>query len=223
MATEKKEVLGEIKLKNVILSFADLFEPADDRTDDKTGELIKGQYKCNGLMRKGTPQTEENTAKIKAAGRQVKIAKWGPVEKDWPKLKPEKVCLRDGDLENWDGYADHVYISANSQDQPLLLDRVKDEKGKWVELTKANGGLKKLYAGAEVNMIVRVWVQDNKHGKRLNAEIKAVQFVKHGTPFSGRTAVDPEAAFDDDDVGEDDLDMDNNGDDGIGGDDDGLI
>lgn len=211
MATEKKEVLGEVKLKGVILSFADIFEPADDRKDDKTGEIIRGQYKANGLMKKGTPETAENVAKIKAAGQQVKTQKWGPVEKDWPKLKPEKVCLRDGDLENWDGYEGHLYISANSPDQPLCIDRVRDEKGKWVELTKANGGLKKLYAGAVVNMIVRIWVQDNEHGKRLNAEIKAVQFVRHGTPFSGRTAVDAEAAFDDDDVGQDDLDMDEGG------------
>ncbi len=221
MATEKKEVLGEVKLKGVILSFADIFDPADDRKDEKTGNIIKGQFKANGLMKKGTPETKENTDKIKAASGQVKLAKYHAEEK-FPKYKPDKVCLRDGDLENWEGYEGHLYISANSADQPVLLDRVKDEKGKWVELTKTNGGPKKLYAGAVVNMIVRIWAQDNEHGKRINAEIKAVQFVRHGTPFSGRAAVDPETAFDDDDVGEDDLDMENGGAD-EGDDGDGLI
>jgi hypothetical protein len=206
--TAKKEVLGEVKLKGVILSFAALFEPADDSKDKETGETIKGQYKANGLMKKGTPETAENMAKIKAASTQVKLAKYHD-ESKFPKYKPEKVCLRDGDLENWEGYEGHWYISSNSADMPVLLDRVRDEKGKWVELTKANGGPKKLYSGAVVNIIVRIWAQDNEYGKRINAEIKAVQFVKHGTPFSGRAPVDPESAFDDDDVGADDLDMEN--------------
>jgi hypothetical protein len=219
MADTKKEVVGEVKLKGVILSFAELFDPAEDRKND-AGETIAGQFKCNGLMKKGTPQTQENVAKIKAAAEQVKLAKYHSPDK-FPKYKPDKVCLRDGDLENWEGYADHLYISCNSPEQPLLIDRVKDEKGKWVELTKTNGGPKKLYAGAVVNMIVRVWAQDNTHGKRINAEIKAVQFVAHGTPFSGRAPIDAEAAFDDDDVGSDDLDMEDN--DTSSDDDDGLV
>lgn len=205
MATEKKEVIGEIKLLGVILSFAELFDPADDRKND-AGELITGQYKCNGLMKKGTPETAANTAKIKAAAEQVKLAKYHSADK-FPKYKPDKVCLRDGDQENWEGYADHLYISCNSPEQPVLRDRVKGQDGKWVELTKANGGMKKLYAGAKVNMIVRVWAQDNTYGKRINAEIKAVQFVAHGTPFSGRAPIDADDAFDEDDVGGDDLDQ----------------
>lgn len=208
MAEAKKELIGELKLLDVILSFDDLFEKAKDRKGDD-GNTIKGKFKANFLMTKGTPGTIANMAKAKKASAEAKAAKWGADEKKHPKLKPNLVYLRDGDLENWDGYEGCFYISANSDDQPVLIDRVKDENGKWVELTKENGGSRKLYAGARVNAIVRVWAQDNEHGKRVNAEVKCVQFVGHGTPFSGNRAVNPDEAFGDDDVGPDDLDVEN--------------
>lgn len=203
--------LGEVKLIDVRLSFLEVFEPAQDRVDkkDPTGKtIIKGQYKGNALMEKGTPATIANLAKIKAAGDALKAAKWGPDQSKWKKFKPDKVCLRDGNLENWEGYEGCFYVSANSQDQPVLIDRVKDPDGKWEPLTKANGGTKKIYSGARGNMIVRMWIQDNEHGMRMNAEIKCVQFRQHGDPFSGRIPVDPNAegsGFSDDDVGPDDL------------------
>lgn len=203
--------IGEVKLIDVRASFLEIFAPAKDRPDpEKPGEMIKGQYKGNALMEKDTPATVANLAKIKAASIALKTAKWGPEgpANKWPKFKPEKVCLRDGNLENWEGYEGCWYVSANSPDQPVLIDRVKDENDKWAPLTKDNGGTKKLYAGARVNMIIRMWIQDNKHGQRLNAEIKCVQFRAHGDPFSGRIPVDPNAegaGFDEDDVGPDDL------------------
>lgn len=209
MAEAKKELIGEVKLLDVILSFDDLFEKAKDRKDPKTDAIIKGKFRANFLMTKGTPGTIANMAKCKKASLEAKIARWGADEKKHPKLKPEKVYLRDGDLENWDGYEGCFYVSANSDDQPVLIDRVKDENGKWVELTKENGGSRKLYAGARVNAIVRVWAQDNDYGLRVNAEVKCVQFVGHGTPFSGNRAVNPDEAFGDDDVGPDDLDVEN--------------
>lgn len=208
MAEAKKELIGELKLLDVILSFDDLFEKAKDRPDkDDPSKTIKGKFKANFLMKKGTPGTIANRSKCDKASAEAKAAKWGENPAKHPKLKPHQVYLRDGNLENWEGYDDHLYVSANSDDQPVLIDRVKDENGKWVELTPENGGRKKLYAGARVNAIVRVWAQDNEHGKRVNAEVKCVQFVGHGTPFSGNRAVDPNETFGDDDVGPDDLDV----------------
>lgn len=210
MAEAKKELIGELKLLDVILSFDDLFEKAKDRKGDD-GNIIKGKFKANFLMKKDTPGTIANMAKAKKASTEAKVAKWGADEKKHPKLKPNLVYLRDGDLENWEGYDGHFYVSANSDEQPVLIDRIKDENGKWIELTADNGGRKKLYAGARVNAIVRVWAQDNEHGKRVNAEVKCVQFVGHGTPFSGKKAVDPNESFGDDDVGPDDLDVEQGG------------
>lgn len=225
MAETDKKLIGQVKLLNVRLSFADLFEPAKDRVDEKTGDTIKGKFKANFLMEKGTPETEANLAKCQKASLEAKIAKWGSDPAKHPKLKPHLVYLRDGNLESWDGYDGCFYVSANSDDMPVLIDRVKDEKGKWIELTKDNGGTRKLYSGAFVNCILRVWAQDNKHGKRVNCEVKVVQFVKNGPAFTGNRAVDPNESFDDNDLSDDDLDTDGfNGPDEIEDEDDsGLV
>ena len=113
-----------------------------------------------------------------------------------PNLKPDRLCVRDGDLESWDGYADCFFVSCNAVNQPVLIDRTKDARGKWNELTKENGGPKKLYSGAWVNAIVRIWAQDDRqYGKRLNASVEAVQFNKHGDAFGGGKPVDPNEKF----------------------------
>jgi len=223
MAENKdKTLIGQVKLLNVRLSFADLFERGKDRVDEETGATIKGKFKANFLMEKGTPETEANLAKCKKASEEAKLAKWLDPKK-FPKLKPNLVYLRDGDLENWDGYENHFYVSANSDDMPVLIDREKDEDGKWIVLTKENGGTKKLYAGAYVNCILRVWAQDNKHGKRVNCEVKVVQYVRKGPAFSGNRAVDPNESFDDDDLTPDDLDTDGFDAGDEGDDDSGLV
>ncbi|MNP74169.1 hypothetical protein D3C76_1710040 [compost metagenome] len=34
-------------------------------------------------------------------------------------------------------------------------------------------------------MIVDIWAQDNSYGKRINAQLQGIQFVKDGEAFSG--------------------------------------
>ena len=199
MATETP--LGEVIRKEVYLSFADIFKPGKPQKNDD-GEMVPGKFKANLLIPKKGQEDykpgvhDANLAKLKAASEQVKTDKWGKPEK-WPKLKADRVFLRDGDQEDWDGYEGRYYVSANNQNQPVLVDRKKDAKGKWIELTATNGGPKKLYAGAVVNAIVRIWAQDNQHGKRLNASLESVQFVRDGEAFSGAKPVDPNEKFDD--------------------------
>lgn len=190
MADEKKkQVVGEVLLKDVRLSFADIFQPGKPQKNDE-GETVPGKYKANGLMEKGTEQTKKNIAAIQAAAIEAKKAKWGDDEKKWPKLKPEKVCLRDGDLEDWDGYEGCFYISANNASQPVLITRRKDDKGNWIEAKPGE-----IYSGCYVNMLVRIWAMDNEHGKRVNASLEAVQFNRRGEPFSGAAPVDPNEKF----------------------------
>ena len=200
-------VLGEVKLNDIRLSFFHGFAKSPDKVNSKTKEIIQGSYQLNALMSKTDEKGKANVAKLKAATKQLKIAKWGPDEKKWPKIKPEKLFLRDGDLENYDGYEGMLYAAMRSNDQPVLIDRVKDANGKWEELTAENGGPKKLYSGAYANVICRIWIQDNEHGLRINCEVKAVQFVRKGDAFSGAAPVDPNEAFGDDDLGPDDLDV----------------
>lgn len=185
---DKKKQIGEVILKNVRLSYAHLDRPQKDSKNDK-GEMIKGKYGASFLMKKGTPETKAMMAKIKAASEEVKAAKWG---NNPPKFKPERVCLRDGDLEDWDGYEGHFYVSTSNNNKPVVVgkDREPVEPGdkQWC------------YSGCYVNAVIRIWAQNNeadKGGKRINASLEAVQFKAHGEPFSSAKPVDPNEAFED--------------------------
>lgn len=185
---DKKKQIGEVILKNVRLSYAHLDRPQKDSKNDR-GETIKGKYGASFLMKKGTPETKALMAKIKAASEEVKAAKWGS---NPPKFKPERVCLRDGDLEDYDGYEGCFYVSTSNKDKPIVVGKDRE--------TVEPGDKQWPYSGCYVNAVIRVWAQNNesdKGGKRINASLEAVQFKAHGEPFSSVRPVDPNEAFDD--------------------------
>ena len=190
-------VIGEVILKDVRLSFFHGFSPSKGGKN-KEGEDVKPSYQARFLMKKGTPETNANLAKIKKAAHDVKIKAFGPNEKDWPKLKPDRVALRDGDLEDWDGYEGHFYLAANSARKPQIITNRKDKDG-WIPAQEGAPGAP--YSGCFVNALVRLWVQNNEHGKRLNASLEIVQFLRDGEAF-GAAPVDPNEKFGDDMVGD---------------------
>lgn len=187
--------IGEVILKNVRLSFADLFVPQERKSDDGS---TRRTFKANFLIPKD--DSEGNLKKIKAAADQVKAKKWGADPKKWPKLKAERVCLRDGDEESWDGYAGMWYVSANTNEDrpPSVVTNRKDKDGKWIPARQGEAGCP--YSGCYVNAIVRLWAQDSTdYGKRINATLESVQFRAKGEAF-GAAPVDPNDKFSDDDV-----------------------
>lgn len=105
----------------------------------------------------------------------------------WKKKMSFKTCLRDGnDKPDLEGYGDGVmFMSAARKTRPAVVDRQVNP------VTEEDGVI---YAGCYVNATVRLWVQDNKWGKRVNAELRAVQFVKDGESF-GAGQVDVEKEF----------------------------
>jgi hypothetical protein len=197
MADSKKKIVGEVRLKNVRLSFAHLFEPQPGKVDERTGVKGEDRWNASFLIDKNTPEGKAELKKVQAAAAEAKTAKWGAPQ-NWPKLKPDRLCLRDGDLENYDGYDGHYYLAAGrnvktkdgaENPPPVLVDRDPS-----VALDRKSG---KLYSGCYVNAVVRIWAQDDKkYGKRLNASLEAVQFLRHGDAFGARP-VDPMEAFQD--------------------------
>lgn len=112
-------------------------------------------------------------------------------------LSPDRVCLKDGSTKDGDGFGDGVvFFSANNTRRPSVVNR------DLTPLTEEDGVI---YAGCYVNAHVSIWAQDDKkYGKRINASIEAVQFVRDGEPLSGAkvdvaTVFSAEAAPDDDD------------------------
>lgn len=158
----------KLHLKNVRLSFPALFQA---KSAQAGGEP---KFSAAFLIDKSDEQLNVISAAIKDCIKE----KFG----DQPP-KGIKSCLRDGDEKEFDGYEGHMYVSASSARRPLVIDRDRTPLG-------AEDG--RPYAGCYVNAIVRLWAQDNKYGRRINAELSGVQFLKDGDPFGSSAPARPD-------------------------------
>lgn len=90
--------------------------------------------------------------------------------------KGDKCCLRDGDkADDKPEYADHWTIKASRNKRPSALDGDGDPTTLDDEV---------IYAGCFVDAVIDIWIQDNKYGKRVNANLYGVKFHKDGEPFT---------------------------------------
>lgn len=161
----------QLKLTNVRLSFPQLFTP-------KSINNSEPKYQASFLVSK---QDEAMIAKIKAAIKEVATEKFGATLP-----KGLKVCLHEGTEKEFDGYDDTVmFISSSSARRPATVD---------ADGSALTADDSRPYAGCYVNAVVALWAQDNSFGKRINAELKGVQFVKDGEAF-GAPPFDPSEHF----------------------------
>lgn len=105
--------------------------------------------------------------------------------------KGNKVAYIDGDSKaDVAGFAGNFIVSAHAKaSAPPRL--VASQGGQNVTLDRETQTI--IYPGCYVNAIVEFWAQDNQYGKRINAQLAGVQFVRAGDPFGGgRPAGDDE-------------------------------
>ncbi len=172
MATNPPADPAIVKLENVRLSFPHLFQPHAMEADQEK------KYMATFIL--DNDKHGKLLDQIEALIERLAL--------DHFKKKVHfKGCLRDGNEKpGMDGYGDGVmFISASRKTRPAVVDRQVNP------LTEEDGII---YAGCYVNATIRFWVQDNKFGKRVNAELRAVQFVKDGESF-GAGPVDAESEF----------------------------
>lgn len=163
-----------IKLNHVRLSFPSLFQKAQfDGTETK--------YEATFLLDK-----VKHAATIKEI--EAFIAAKVASDLKGAKVPGNKLCLRDGDEVEYDGYAGHMTLKASTKKRPLVLNKDKSP------LTEEDGVV---YSGCYVNAIIDLWAQDNQFGKRINATLLGVQFAADGEAFSsGGKSANPDD-FDD--------------------------
>ena len=172
MATNQP--IGTITLKNVRLSFPDLFTATEYKNDGKF------RFRASFLYAKDSATDKA----VQAAIKSVAAEKW---PKDFAKklvginADPKSRCFGDGDTKEYDGYEGMNYLSSNrdpAHGRPGTYNRdrspVSEEDGV-------------LYAGCYVNAIVELWAQDNGHGKAIRATLVGVQYVGKGAAFSKAT------------------------------------
>ena len=168
--------MAKIKLSNVRISFPSVFRKATF-----SGEETK--FEATFLM-------DKDAQADKIAEIEGKIDDLLKEKLKGVKLKADKICLKDGDDIDYAGYAGNMSIKASSSKRPMVLDRDRSP------LAEEDG---KIYAGCYVNAVIELWAQNNQYGKRINANLLGVQFVKDGEPFADgvSASVDDFDVFDD--------------------------
>lgn len=164
----------KLMLKNVRLAFPNLFKPT---TVNGEGEPA---YSCSLILPPNHPQLEE----LRKAQENVGKDKWGD---KWATVKKEitakdRFAMHDGDTKSqYDGFEGNFFVAARAKQsaRPTVIDGNKSP------LTEADG---RPYAGCYVNASIELWAQDNAYGKRINAQIRGVQFFRDGDSFGGGSA-----------------------------------
>lgn len=170
----------KIKISNVRLAFPQLF---DAKTVNGEG---KPAFSAALLLSRADAQVKAVHAAIDTVAKE----KWGVKAPDILKQMKagDKTALHDGDLKSsFDGFAGNLYISARNPLRPLVIGTDK------APLVASSG---KPYAGCYVNASIELWAQDNQFGKRVNATLMGVQFLRDGESFTGG-GVASEDDFDD--------------------------
>ena len=147
----------QILLKNVRLSFPALFKKYEFQG-------VEQKYSATFLLPKSDVETKtkiDNLIKNLLTENKVKIG-------------ADKICIVDGDDKEYDGYAGNWSIKASNSKRPTVINRDKSP------ISEEDGVV---YAGCYVNAIIEFWVQNNSFGKRVNANLLGVQFLKDGESF----------------------------------------
>ena len=199
-------LLKSTKTHPVFLSFPDLFTPKEYENDGRKSYVREANF----IIDEDHPQVDE----IKAAIRKAIAEKWPA---NAPTIPVDRRPLRSGMTEDpdtgekkarWDGYDGKLFVSANrrckadnleaalAEGNPIqLIDGIRGPDKKFIRLKESDG---KLYAGARVNVMLRIYAYDgSRHNNphRINASIEVVQFAGHGEAF-GAKPVDADSVMD---------------------------
>lgn len=169
--------MPKIRLDNVRIAFPDLF----------VAKAIGDGEPAYGARFIIPPSNKRMVAAIDAAIAQAAAdqPKWkGKHEQILAKIIKDGNCCfikeeySDKNGETYAGFEDSYSVGSRSPTRPLIIDRDKSP------LVASDG---RPYGGCYVNAQLEIWAQDNSFGRRINAQLKGVQFFADGDAFSGGT------------------------------------
>ena len=192
----------QIHLKGVRLSYPSLF-----KTEVYNGTDTEN-YATTFLIPKSDKKLKKEIDEaIKALLEEARV-----------KVASDKICIKDGDDSEADGYADNWTIKASKkkkQGRVKLINRhgnkvIVDLDGKIItqdndgNVTDDKTNEDEFYQGCYVYGIITFWLQDNSFGKRVNANLLAIKLVKDGERLKGGSGsaedFDEDFQMDDDDL-----------------------
>lgn len=170
---------GCIRVDGVVCSYPHVDKPW--RKND--GDTLK--FSITGLAPKET-HDEAKKLLVRQINRLLEEAKMG-------KIGAEHKFVRDGGSEDDATKPEQanmwvIKASENVERPP----KVRDQRTKLLTPDEIR---KLIYAGCIINILIRPWAQNNKHGKKINANLIAVQFVRDGERI-GEAAIDDDDAWD---------------------------
>lgn len=167
-------------LKNVRLYWADIFAPAADFTDPKTGKLIKGKYKFDVIFAPDSDAGKVATSTFAKVAADEFGQNWKAIV---DAIDPKKKCIRNGnhklDKEGniIQGFEGMLYLSAKSDVRPVIIDNnlapIKDDNGR-------------IYRGCTVTVKVEISAFTSKItevGRMIGAKSLGIQFIADGEAF----------------------------------------
>jgi Protein of unknown function (DUF2815) len=172
----------EVILKNVRLSYPDIWQPGAPPKNAKPGQV--GKFGCQGIFAPDSEAAKVAQAAFLKAAQETFGPNWQAILEA---MEKSKKCIRNGNA-NLDqsgnvrqGYAGNLYIVARNKSKPVIVDAAK-RGGEWVHLTEADG---KPYGGCYVNLKVDIYAQKAKGeiSANVSATLKAIQFVSDGEAF----------------------------------------
>ena len=159
----------QFKLTDVRLAFPNLFEPRAVNHDSEPA------YSATFIFPQTHKAHSDVMQAIEALGREKWATKWPTVKKELE--AKDRLPIHDGESKaHYAGFEGHRFIATRSKTRPLVIDRDK------APLTGRDG---RPYAGCYVNASIDLWAQDNAYGRRINAALRGVQFVRDGDAFGG--------------------------------------
>lgn len=175
---------GCVKLENVRFSFPHIAEPKAGESED--GKPTKAKFGVVSMLPKATHKEakellKEAILKLLASNQNAKVAL-------------DKWCLRNGDDMDREEYMGHFIVSAREERRPS----VRNKRGEPVVEKDEIADM--FYGGCWGSVLIRPWYQDGQkvgkgYGKRVNAGLVGVQFVRSGDPF-GEGRIDDTDAWD---------------------------
>jgi len=193
---QKRAMNMKVFVKDVRMAFASIFKAT---TVNGEGEPA---YSAQFIV----PPTSPNVKTLDAALLETATQKWGDQGPGILKelIKRGRVCFihdakRNPSGDPYDGFEGNFSMSARARQEarPMTIGRAREV------LVEADGVL---YGGCYVNAQVELWAQDNQYGKRVNAQLLGVQFVRDGDAFTGGSRVRAEDFEDLSDEAEDGVD-----------------
>jgi hypothetical protein len=185
----------QVKLPEARLSFADIYEAKPDKDG-------KNPRYASAFLIDPSTKVGKKTLKMLKAG----VAELSKKAFKGKKLPADRICIKDGDGYDYDGYEGMYFVRARSKHRPVIVDNK-------VRPVSSEDDHNAPYSGCYVSAVITLWAQDNEFGRRINASLEAIQFIGHGDKFAGGGGVDAKSVFEAVDVNDDDDDADDDDDD----------